>query len=247
MLRLTPPPFPARPSGDARADVGVVLLVLLGIKLGLGCARRGISSFIGGISSCGGPALPFDTLLGSGGACIMDILFRRRASVGLIVRAPKPDARPETVDWRLLPDEDGVLARLGFPFETGRELGVFGSGSRGGGCRLFTLFARDCVVAVTVDKRGSSAPADVDGCIVVRLEDLVRLFVRASEDFSVESGALGNGCDAFLPSIMDAITPGPRDFLGARLPAPTGGGAGPAGGGPCGAVLWRLLRSDKPL
>lgn len=214
-----------------------MLLVLLGIKLGLGCARRGISSFIGGISSCCGPVLALDMLPGRGGACIMDILLRRRASVGLIVRAPRPDARPETVDCRLLPDEDGVVARLGFPFETGREVGVFGSGSRGGGCKLLTLFARDCVVAVTVEERGSSTPANVDGCMVVRLDDLVRLFVRASEEFMVESGALGKGCDAFLPSIMDAITPGPRDFLGARLPAPTGGGAGPAGGGPCGAVL----------
>lgn len=214
-----------------------MLLVLLGIKLGLGCARRGISSFIGGISSCCGAVFALDMLLGRGGACIMDILLRRRASVGLIVRAPRPDARPETVDCRLLPDEDGVVARLGFPFETGREVGVFGSGSRGGGCKLLTLFARDCVVAVTVEERGSSAPANVDGCMVVRLDDLVRLFVRAIEDFKVESGALVKGCDAFLPSIMDAITPGPRDFLGARLPAPTGGGAGPAGGGPCGAVL----------
>lgn len=123
----------------------------------------------------------------------MDSRLRRRASVGLIVRAPKPDARPETVDCRLLSDEDGVVAGVGFPFETGREFGVLGSGSRGGGCKLFTLFARDCVVAVTAEIRGSSAPADVDGCIVVRLDDLVRLFVRASEDLNIESGALGSG------------------------------------------------------
>lgn len=48
--------------------------------------------------------------VGMGGACIIDILFNRLASVGLMVRAPKPLARPEMVDCRLLlpPEEVGV-------------------------------------------------------------------------------------------------------------------------------------------
>ena len=54
--------------------------------------------------------------------------FSLLASVGLVVLAPNPEARPERVDWRLLlPDDEGVWARLGLPFETGRAFGVSGS------------------------------------------------------------------------------------------------------------------------
>lgn len=177
----------------------------------------------------------------------MDILLSRLASVGLIVRAPSPEARPEIVDWRLFPDEEGVWARFWLFFEVERALGVFGSGSRGGGCKLFTLFARDCVVAVNVAFRGSSAPAVV-GCMVVRREALVRLLVRVWPAFNAESAAaLESGWLAFLPSIMEAMTPGPTDFRGCREPTLIGAGAGPDGGGPCGAVLCRRERSDRLL
>lgn len=80
----------------------------------------------------------------------MLILFNLLASVGLIVRAPSPDARPDAaMDCRRLPDEDGVCARwppaLG-PLDDDL-LGVFGSepppSERGGGWRDFTLFWRD--------------------------------------------------------------------------------------------------------
>jgi len=66
--------------------------------------------------------------VGIGGAFIMLIRFSLLASVGLMVLAPNPEARPDAVDCRLLlPDEEGVCARLGLPFETGRGLGVSGS------------------------------------------------------------------------------------------------------------------------
>ena len=56
-----------------------------------------------GISSCGVGAA------GIGGACIILILFSLLASVGLIVRAPSPDARPDAaVDCLRLPEDVGV-------------------------------------------------------------------------------------------------------------------------------------------
>jgi hypothetical protein len=167
-------------SGEARAEDGVEELVFRGIRLGDGCASLGSSGsldegialalpavvaavavaaayvrlFIGfGISSPGvGPE-------GIGGACIMEILFSLLASVGLIVLAPSPDARPEAaIDCRRLPDEDGVCALWLPPFEESFDLlGVFGSepppSERGGGCKDLTLFCRDCVVACSVETR----------------------------------------------------------------------------------------------
>ena len=43
-----------------------------------------------------------------GGCCRVDIRFNLLASVGLIVRAPKPVACRGIVDMRLLEPEDGV-------------------------------------------------------------------------------------------------------------------------------------------
>lgn len=45
-----------------------------------------------------------------GGSCIIDILFILRVSVGLVVRAPRPEALwPGICESRLLPEDDGVL------------------------------------------------------------------------------------------------------------------------------------------
>ena len=103
------------PSGEARVDDGVGLLVFLGIMLGLGCVKRGNVGSDGTraapgplilwrgleISSCGvaiGRLGKF-IVAGTGGACIMLSRCNRLVSVGLIVLAPKPEgARPEMTD-----------------------------------------------------------------------------------------------------------------------------------------------------
>lgn len=172
--------------------MGVALLVLRGISEGDGCVSRGNSGLANGFgtSSCGVGG-PKGRLVGMGGAAI-DILLSRRASVGLTVLAPNPLALPDTVDCRLLPDEDGVCSRFWPLFETGLSFGVSGS-ARGGGCRLLTLFARDCVVAVNVDRRGSSAPADAEGWMVVR-RALLRLLVRARDDLRFGSTGVEGAC-----------------------------------------------------
>ena len=63
--------------------------------------------------------------IGIGGAIL--ILFSLRASVGLTVLAPRPEARPEAArDCRLpVPEEEGVCARS-LLFLLGADLGVFG-------------------------------------------------------------------------------------------------------------------------
>ena len=115
-----------------------------------------------GISSCGVGVCAFTMLVGIGGACIMLIRLSRLASVGLMVRAPRPDALPDAIDCLLLPDEEGVCALFWPDFDAFTLFGVFGFSeeSRGAGCRLLTLFCLDCVVGVKVVTRGSSAPAD---------------------------------------------------------------------------------------
>lgn len=125
-LSGTPPGAVCRPSGEARADVGVPLPAFRGIKLGLGCATRGGSCLSVGASSW---LVVEGSEVGIGGACIMDNRFKRRVSVGLMVRAPRPDIRPDAMDCRLLPEEEGVCARRLLPFDIGRELGVLTSGS----------------------------------------------------------------------------------------------------------------------
>lgn len=221
--------------------------VFLGIKLGLACIKRGASIFNGGISACG-VAGTFVAVVGIGGACIIDSRFNRRASVGLIVLAPRPEALPEMVDWRLLPDDDGVCARLGVPLAELRLPGVLTSGSLGGGWRLFTLFARDCVVAVKVDIRGISKPPMAEGCIVVRRDALLRLPFLARAGFRIDSEWLeGSGWLVFLPSIIDEMSPGPMDLREPECPVPDGKGTGPGGGGPWGAELWRLVLRDNPV
>ena len=172
-----------------------------------------------------------------GGTCIIDSLFSRLASVGDTVRAPRPDARPEAMLCRLLPDELGVCARFGLPLDAGLPLGVFGSWSLGGGCRLLTFACLLAVVAVSVDIRGSSAPADAEGWMVVRLA-LVRLLCLAKLGWLTSEGVVGICSLLFLClSIMLVISPGPTLFLGG-LAAPVAAGGGcilPAGA--CGIVL----------
>jgi len=141
------------------------------------------------------------------------------ASVGLTVRAPRPDARPEAIDCRLPLPEDGVWALFwpvlaDLPLD-GVDVRSFGSGSRGGGCRLLTLFCRDCVVAVKVDRRGSSAPADAEGCIVLLLA-FDKLLFREIPGFDRGSAVC---CCPLLPFIMLVISPGPTLFLGALVGA----------------------------
>lgn len=162
----------------------------------------------------------------------MESLFSRRASVGLMVLAPNPEARPEMADCRLFPADEGVWARCGWPFWTGRDGELLGSGSgRGGAWRLFTLFARDCVVAVSA--RGRSAPPEVVACIVVRRLLLVILLLRVGFAFRFESVAEGgNGPLAFLPSNMEEMIPGPKDFRGGRDSEPADCAAVPEEGGP---------------
>lgn len=101
---------------------------------------------------------------------------------------------------------------------------------------------------VAVRARGSSAPPDAGGCIVVLRAFLLRLPVLIMLDLKLESVLDdAKGWLTFLPSSIDAITPGPNDFLGGLAAAPAGGGAGPDGGGPCGAVLCLLVRNESPL
>ena len=89
-------------------------------------------------------------------------LFARRASVGLMVLAPSPLARPlETVLCLLLPlplpcpfaltEEEGVPS---LPHSL-RPSGISAllRGGAGGCIMLFTLFARPCAMADEVDER----------------------------------------------------------------------------------------------
>ena len=89
---------------------------LYDLRLGSGVVREevGVSLFRG---ITGGDGLDRGSAWGVGGVCgigggfgIMDILFNLRASVGLIVRAPKPVAcaLPGIIETLLLLD-DGVL------------------------------------------------------------------------------------------------------------------------------------------
>lgn len=84
-------------SGVSLAEDGV-RLILRGIIEGdfavLLRVRSGIVVIVGiGIGS--GCCVVGEDLLGGIGGCIMDILFNRLASVGLIVLAPRPLALPD--------------------------------------------------------------------------------------------------------------------------------------------------------
>ena len=176
-----------------------------------------------GISSCGVGGvllLKFD-IVGIGGGFIVLSRFNLRASVGLMVLAPSPEARPDAKDCRRLPDDDGVCSPFCVFFDDGfgaADVGVKAGSfcSRGAGCRLFTLFWRDCVVAVRVDVRDSSAPGRVEGAMVVRLLPLVRLLLRISDGFRPLSEAReadGSCCELLFFTIL-VIMPGPMLFLG---------------------------------
>lgn len=222
VLRLTPPDCRCLvlASGLALADEGVIEL-FRGIRLGLGCVNlEGGTSCWTGTSGCGvGGVLGLGTLFGIGGACIMLILFNLLVSVGEMVLAPRPDIRPFAVDCLLLPDEFGVFALLlvGRPVFAERCIGVFGSGSRGGGCMLFVLFA----LGLMVDRRGRDASAEAGGLMVMRRLALDMLLVLArlgcEADTGIEAVCVWLGR---LPSfIIVVIRPGPTLFLGGRAAA----------------------------
>lgn len=127
-------------------------------------------------------------IVGIGGGFTVLILFSLLASVGDIVLAPSPEARPEANDCRLLPDEEGVCALSFRTFLAAVFVAVFdvgvavtSFGSFGAVERLFTLFCLLCVVAVSVDTRGNSAPDTAAvGWIVVRLLLFDKLLFLAS-------------------------------------------------------------------
>lgn len=109
-----------------------------------------------------------------------------------------------------------------------------------------TLFWRDWVVAVRVDIRGRSAPAETDGWIVVRLT-LLRLLVRANADLRGDSAVLvvvfvGDCCCPALPLTILVSRPGPIDFRGGFAAA--GAGTGTEVVAVCVMELCRLFRSD---
>lgn len=181
--------------------------------------------------------------VGIGGGLTADSRFKRLASVGLIVLAPSPLIRPEAMDWRLLPeDEVGVVVRLigGFPGE--RAVVPFASASLPPGGILLTFACRDCVVAVKVDTRGISAPADVDGCTTVRLP-APKLPLR-TRDGLVDSGGTGGPscCGTGFLSMKLLKRPGPMDFLGAFVLLE--GIGWPNEEELCGTVDCLLVRSD---
>lgn len=80
------------------------------------------------------------------------------------------------------------------------------------GTTLLTFACRDCVVAVSVDTRGSSAPADADGCSVVRLA-FPRLSLRTGIGLDESGGTGGPACGTGFRSMMLLNRPGPIDFL----------------------------------
>jgi len=90
---------------------------------------------------------------------------------------------------------------------------------------LLTLFARDCVVAVSVDMRGSSAPAEAEGWRVVR-RALLRLLLRARLAESAGVVGVWPCVMPFLSPMRFVIKPGPTLFLGGLLPLPIAGSEG---------------------
>ena len=69
------------------------------------------------------------------------------------------------------------------------------------------------MVAVSVDTRGISAPADADGWTTVRL-GLPELTLRTTDGFEDSGGTGGPVCGTGFLSIMLLNKPGPMDFLG---------------------------------
>ena len=107
-------------SGVSRAEEGV-RACLRGISDGDLAVLR-ISGMGSGCGEGGGRAT------GAVFVGIMDMRLSRRASVGLVVRAPRPLILP---DWRLLPDEVGVVARCKWALPALPLTGVFACGSGG--------------------------------------------------------------------------------------------------------------------
>lgn len=232
-------------SGDVREDVGVRLWLALGfrgIKLGEDCANRGNSGSLGGNtgSSSWGVGGCLGMFVGIGGGWTDDNRFSRRASVGLIVLAPNPLIRPEATDCRLLlVDEVGVVARCTEIFAGDRAVMPLGSPSLPGIATLLTLAWRDCVVAVSVDTRGSSAPADAEGCTKVRLA-APKLPLRATDGLEDSGGTGGPDCGTGFRSMILLNKPGPIDFLGCFVGFE--GSGCPKVEALCGTVDCRLVR-----
>ena len=124
-------------------------------------------------------------------------LFALRASVGLIVLAPNPLARPLDMVLCLLFEvpEDGVTSLTLLPPPSPLTRGLPSVVSpRGGGCILRTLFARAWVLAVKGARRGRVSGARrgrVSGALtggwrVVRRRGWLRLLVRERAGLRVE-------------------------------------------------------------
>ena len=85
-------------------------------------------------------------IVGIGGAFMALSRLILRASVGLTVRAPRPEARPDAIDCRRLPEDEGVTALPCAFFEADFGAGDESSISscpRETGRVLLILFCRD--------------------------------------------------------------------------------------------------------
>lgn len=163
----------------------------------------------------------------------MDSLFNRRASVGLMVRAPRPDMWG-AVDWRLLPEDEGVCVRCAgdLPGDRAWLMGMdAGSGvetdaGRCPGCCLKGGWS-DFAFAVRVVFGSLGTPE-----VVLRFEESVSRRLPL-----VNEGARTN--EGGVPStLFVGITPGPMLFRGARA---AGFGGACAGNWLCRRVRMAML------
>lgn len=180
-----------------------------------------------------------------GGACgtgklpAVDSLFARRASVGLMVRAPKPPTC--NVDCRLFPDDDGVcvlctevragevgLGVVDAPLTGVAEVGCrwLAGGFRGGGCRDFVRGLRG------IARRAKSGP---DPDVWPPVSRLFVLLNDAVRDIDPVVGCASRA--ALLSSSPWVSSPGPRDLRGGRAAVLVAGGTGLDV-----MELWRLPR-----
>lgn len=142
----------------------------------------------------------------------------------------------------MFPDDDvGVVARLTVTFAGDLPPTAIESISLVVGCTLLTFACRDCVVAVSVDTRGSSAPADADGWTVMRFP-FPMLALRVTVGLDDSGGTGGPACGTGFLSMKLLNNPGPIDFLGAFVGF---AGAGcPRVDELCGTVDCLLVRKD---
>jgi hypothetical protein len=212
-------------SGVARADDGVTLLsnIIAGELLKARSSKEKSPCGVGGAT---GPPGAFG---------FIDNLFSLRASVGLIVLAPRPEMWC-AVDWRLLEEEEGVCARWagdlpgdrvwprGIDAESGVECAAVKcpESCLEGGCSDLALALRVAfgslgtpVVAVVVF--GGTKLAESVSRRLPRFKD----GVRPIGSCEVSPGSLDIPSELFVGSI-----PGPTLFLGGRAAGFCGAGAG---------------------